>query len=1013
MGNKKMEFKNPSEIYRGRPFWSWNGKLTKEELLRQIDVIKEMGFGGFFCHSRTGLDTEYLGEEWFDLINDCADYGEKQGLDTWLYDEDRWPSGSAGGMVTKKIENRMKFLKMSIYSPKDEWFDEHAVITFACRLDGFACYDERIISSKEDVIMDNESIVVFRVENFRCTDNYNGYTYADTMNLDTTIEYLQSTHELYKEKCGEEFGKSIQGMFTDEPHRGPLFSTFSEGSNYAVPYTPKLFEAFEERFSYSLKDRLLELFFQKDGEKVSQVTWHYVDLCQQLFIDNFAKPTYEWCDNNNLIYTGHVLHEDSLCNQTVMQGSLMRYYEYMHQPGIDVLTEYNEVYWAVKQLSSVARQIGQKWLLSELYGCTGWHMNFSSHKFIGDWQALFGINFRCPHLSWYTMKGEAKRDYPASIFSQSAWYEDYKYVEDYFARINVAMEQGEPECELLVISPLESIWARCYSGCFHVLDAADEDMIRLEKQYRDTFYALAGNRIDFDYGDEDILGRHGCIDRDQKVLKVGLATYKKVLIAGVDTIRSSTIDLLKEFVAIGGEVIFAGEVPNYMDAVKSQIPAELSKNAHCIELEQIGCACKSGREVCVVGENIESLYGQSRSLGNERFIMLLNTNRKQSYDKVQLNLGIGASIEEWDLTTGEVMAVDYEVRDGYIYVNTSILEGGSKLYHIGSEPTNKAVVKMELQNSYSLNGDFTYTLDERNILVLDQASYSYDQVNYSDCKEVLRTDRAIRDDMGLPYRGGEMMQPWYYKKFHGQEAHEEKPVHLKFHWNIDKLPENDIVLVVEALEDMMGITVNGNPLTLSNSVGTWIDVCFTEIPVSKDMLCLGLNEIEVTMLYGPTTGVEAIYLLGDFGVVIDHGQVTMNSLPNKISIGDITNQGLLFYSGKITYHMPVNKHSDSQKIVLKAENYGGALVKVIGDNDEAVIAWAPYEADVTSFIKDQMLQVQVVLTRRNTFGPLHQKTRYSRGYGPDNFLTFGEDWTDDYVLFEQGLLKAPVVMEFN
>ena len=95
------EFKNPGAEWRGKPFWSWNGKLEKDELLRQIDVMKDMGMGGFFMHSRTGLETEYLGEEWFELINACADYAESIGMEAWLYDEDRWPSGLAGRMSSK------------------------------------------------------------------------------------------------------------------------------------------------------------------------------------------------------------------------------------------------------------------------------------------------------------------------------------------------------------------------------------------------------------------------------------------------------------------------------------------------------------------------------------------------------------------------------------------------------------------------------------------------------------------------------------------------------------------------------------------------------------------------------------------------------------------------------------------------------------------------------------------------------------------------------------------------
>ena len=71
---------NPPMEFRGVPFWSWNGTLEETELRRQIRVMKEMGFGGFFMHSRLGLATEYLSEEWFRLVNVCIDEAEKLGI---------------------------------------------------------------------------------------------------------------------------------------------------------------------------------------------------------------------------------------------------------------------------------------------------------------------------------------------------------------------------------------------------------------------------------------------------------------------------------------------------------------------------------------------------------------------------------------------------------------------------------------------------------------------------------------------------------------------------------------------------------------------------------------------------------------------------------------------------------------------------------------------------------------------------------------------------------------------
>ena len=50
-------FKNPTSEYRGAPFWAWNCKLDEKELLRQIECLKEMGFGGFHMHTRSGMAT--------------------------------------------------------------------------------------------------------------------------------------------------------------------------------------------------------------------------------------------------------------------------------------------------------------------------------------------------------------------------------------------------------------------------------------------------------------------------------------------------------------------------------------------------------------------------------------------------------------------------------------------------------------------------------------------------------------------------------------------------------------------------------------------------------------------------------------------------------------------------------------------------------------------------------------------------------------------------------------------
>src|SRR5437016_1957811 len=93
-------FKDPPASYRPSPFWSWNSALDDEELRWQIDQFKDKGYGGYFMHSRVGLVTRYLSDEWFHKIGVCLAEGRKLGLESWLYDEDKWPSGFAGGLAT-------------------------------------------------------------------------------------------------------------------------------------------------------------------------------------------------------------------------------------------------------------------------------------------------------------------------------------------------------------------------------------------------------------------------------------------------------------------------------------------------------------------------------------------------------------------------------------------------------------------------------------------------------------------------------------------------------------------------------------------------------------------------------------------------------------------------------------------------------------------------------------------------------------------------------------------------
>ncbi|MDO9542968.1 MAG: glycosyl hydrolase, partial [Kiritimatiellia bacterium] len=627
------EFSTPPAACRAKPFWAWNGKLKEQELRRQVRLLGKMGFGGFFMHSRVGLATPYLSKEWFDLVDACVCEAARCGMEAWLYDEDRWPSGAAGGLVTKKPQFQMKYLEMKI-QPSGTALprDKNLIAVFAAKLkEGRISRAKRFRTnqtlSESDFV--GKKKLVFRMKPQSPSDWYNGHTYLDVLNPKAVKEFIRVTHEGYRRHVGSHFGTAIPGIFTDEPYYG------SGSKEYILPWTGTLPEVFKHRYGYDLTDHLPELFFLQEGVEFSRVRHHFIDCLTWMFTNSFARQIGEWCGRNKLLFTGHVLYEDTLSYQTAWVGSAMRFYEHMQAPGMDLLTEHWRTYDTAKQVSSAARQFGRKWRLSETDGCTGWDFSFAGHKALGDWQAAMGINVRCPHLSWYTMEGEAKRDYPASIFYQSPWWKDYRIVENYFARIHAIMTRGKEVRDLLVIHPIESLWGTCRIGEAGWM--SDPAVVQYDRQLQTIRDALLSSHLDFDYGDEDIMSRHGKVNigSDPKFI-IGKATYKAVLVPPLVTIRSSTLALLSRFRSAGGLVVFLGRPPEYVDALLSQAAVELFRkceakaNQASAFIPVLESKCRRVSVADGQGNEIPSVLYLLRSDRESYYLFLCNTGHSKS-----------------------------------------------------------------------------------------------------------------------------------------------------------------------------------------------------------------------------------------------------------------------------------------------------------------------------------------------------------------------------------------------
>ncbi|MBQ3810474.1 MAG: hypothetical protein II839_06600, partial [Kiritimatiellae bacterium] len=544
----------PGPDFRGTPFWAWNARLDPDECRAQVRAFAEMGYGGFFMHSRTGLATEFLGREWFDCVRASMDEAERNGMRAWMYDEDRYASGAAGGLVTRHRRYRCRHLACELVPDADlggavrrprtlAWFAETPDSSGAPFGPFRPIASYRRLAGPRAPLRPGERRVRYFVEYDRPRDWFNGFTYLDTLSPAAVRAFVRAAYEPYARELGPDFPAKVPGCFTDEPNFG-----------HWRPWTGGIDRAFRKAHGYDALDFLPELLKGVDGTPWSRARHDFVETATTLFVRAFARTIGRWCGRRGALFTGHVLEEDTVSRQSAAVGSAMRFYEHMQAPGIDQLCEWN-TYAAAKQCASAAHQFGRPFRLVECYGVNGWDYPLEGHKALGDWLLALGINHRCQHLAWYSMEGEAKRDYPASLSRQSPWFRRHKAVEDRFARLGEALADGDEVRPLLVLSSVESAWG------YRLADWTPDATAIDREQFADLGELLAAH-VDFDYGDEDILARRGRVLRGRRArLRVDRAKYDAVLVPALETIRPSTLALLSAFAAAGGRVFFVGAPP--------------------------------------------------------------------------------------------------------------------------------------------------------------------------------------------------------------------------------------------------------------------------------------------------------------------------------------------------------------------------------------------------------------------------------------------------------------------
>ena len=1001
----KELFQNPTAEYRGTPFWAWNCDLQKDELLRQIDVFKEMGLGGFHMHCRDGMSTTYLSDDFMGLVKACADHAKENNMLAWLYDEDKWPSGFGGGYVTQDEQFRQRYLLFTC-DPNFQPRDNSVLIA---RFD-VVLGDDKCLKSYRKVA-EGEAVegTLWSVWREICIDSpwFNNQAYVDTLNKKAIERFIEVTHERYFQTVGDEFGKTIPSIFTDEPQfiRKGTLSFADSRNNVELAWTDDLDETFAATYGESLVDHLPELLWDLPNGEISQTRYHYHDHISERFAEAFADTCGDWCDAHGLALTGHMMEEPSLHSQTAAIGDCMRSYRSFGIPGIDMLCAWFE-FTTAKQCQSAVHQYGRPGMMSELYGVTGWDFDFRGHKLHGDWQAALGVTVRVQHLSWVSMKGTAKRDYPASISYQSPWYKEYRYVEDHFGRVNTALTRGKPLVKVAVVHPVESYW-------LHWGPNEQTKLVRdkMDENFRNvTSWLLRGN-IDFDFLCESTLPVQ-CAAGGAP-LQVGEMAYDVVVVPECETLRSTTLDRLEAFRKAGGKLVFLGDAPKYEDAKPSTRGKALYDAAQSVAFSR-GALLDALYEDRTVelrefnGALTENLIHQIRR--DETGLWLFVSHCDEPYNKdVPHEQGVHVYVKGrfqpqlWDTVTGEIKPVWHETDGDRTHVILRLHHYDSALLFFETIDGDSAYKPEErprmalLADEHRIPDTVPYTLSEPNVLLLDMARYGVDDEPLADAEEILRIDGKIREKLKFPQG---KPQPWVVPNTPAEHT-----VTLEFtiHSEIE-YPTPSV-----ALEDADVATIlwNGEPVTAKPD-GYYVDKAIQIVALPP--LRKGDNTLRVTIPFALRSNCEAMYLLGEFGIRVAGRRLTVTTLPDTLGFSDLTYQGLPFYGGAVSYHIPVTCEEDVTAVIA-IPHYTAAVNTVEVDGERrAVVAYPPYTADLGRLTAgDHTVTVTSYISRRNCFGDVHNADELYLWQGPSAWSTRGSGWTYEYRLRRTGVLTTPKI----
>ena len=1009
LDNIKRQFAQPDNRFRFAPFWFLNHELTEAETRWQVREMNEHGVGGFILHARHGLITPYLGDDWMDNLTAAIDEANKLGMKAYLYDENNWPSGPADGQVFhENPEYRMSACYVSeefdvssqnVEREIDTGDELLAVIAVPLEDGQPAGFPENCLNlidyADEETLRwtadGNWRVFVFAREWDRRGGFFDGY--VDTLNAAAIARFIELTHTQYTERFSDEFGATVDGIFTDEPHMWPDRSD-------SVVWTGNLPGEFEWRTDYPLLP-VLPALFRDMGPQTARFRSDYRRTVADLFANNYMKQLYDFCDEHKLNHIGHLLYDGELTGSTRCSGDYFQAAQWLHWGGCDYLGSRtwpraaapgnslpgNNVA-AVKFAASTAHLMNKPVVMNECFGLgKQWAIDLRTLKWMGDFCITLGTNLLMPHAFYYSIQGFRKWECPPGEFYQSPFWQYYRVLADYIGRLSGLFRDGQHIADVAFFYPVKSMWAEMDPD-------ENETTIRLNVSFDQLTRLLLKLNYDFDFVSEEMLQEATFADGKMTINGPDgepTETFKALVMPAVTTISSETHRALYNYARSGGKIVALGSLPtkSVEDGEDEQVQRtfqrlfgddyELSFTAAdakkpVLTTQDLGTG-PSGvlvgapqwiddeEMLDLLGETLDELIdpdvkitdSEDRRISDivhyhyvrdeQHFLLLQNTSLERSYD-FQVHLELQGEVSIWDAETGQTAPVPVvrSAEDG-LHIPVSLPPVGATVLMI--EPL------AECPSTPLIDADTEIiTVRDKHAVGLVSAPGRYTVTVGSDGqpREVTASVRTMPATIEL----GEIwdytterpnalpLTNWEYEidNHTGQtpDAAEAQRIFTAT-FEAEIIPEQARMLVDGLKTDKVWhnahirdhqVYLNGEQVA-GFTPGDYLDHYIYEADLAG-LIQKGTNEVKIvssTSYFEPAMVYHPVIITGRFAVA-GRKHLRMTAEPGQITTGPWDKQGYPYYSGVATYGQQFRLTAAQKKARLHLEmEQPGDLAEVV------------------------------------------------------------------------------------